>query len=38
MVQLSPILELTDYENVPLTEDIRDYLAREVLPFAGRLH
>ena len=24
--------ELTDYENVPLTEDIRDYLAREVLP------
>ena len=24
--------ELTDYENVPLTEDIRNYLAREVLP------
>ena len=24
--------ELTDYENVPLTESIRDYLAREVLP------
>ena len=24
--------ELTNYENVPLTEDIRDYLAREVLP------
>ncbi len=24
--------ELTDYENVPLTENIRDYLAREVLP------
>jgi len=24
--------ELTDYENVPLSEDIRDYLAREVLP------
>ena len=24
--------ELTDYENVPLTEDIHDYLAREVLP------
>jgi type I restriction enzyme M protein len=24
--------ELTDYENVPLTEDVRDYLAREVLP------
>lgn len=24
--------DLTDYENVPLTEDIRDYLAREVLP------
>ena len=23
---------LTDYENVPLTEDVRDYLAREVLP------
>ena len=24
--------ELTDYENVPLTENIRDFLAREVLP------
>ncbi len=24
--------ELSDYENVPLMEDIRDYLAREVLP------
>jgi len=24
--------ELTDYENVPLTEDPQDYLAREVLP------
>lgn len=24
--------DLTDYENVQLTEDIRDYLAREVLP------
>jgi type I restriction enzyme M protein len=24
--------ELTDYENVPLTEDIRDYVAREVFP------
>lgn len=24
--------ELTDYENVPLTEDVRDYLAREVMP------
>ena len=24
--------ELSDYENVPLNEDIRDYLAREVLP------
>ena len=24
--------DLTDYENVPLTENIRDYLAREVLP------
>ncbi len=24
--------DLTDYENVPLTEDVRDYLAREVLP------
>lgn len=24
--------ELSDYENVPLTMDIRDYLAREVLP------
>ncbi|SMF97869.1 type I restriction enzyme M protein [Methylomagnum ishizawai] len=27
-----PDPELSDYENVPLTEDIRDYLAREVLP------
>ena len=24
--------DLTDYENVPLLEDVRDYLAREVLP------
>lgn len=24
--------DLTDYENVPLIEDVRDYLAREVLP------
>lgn len=24
--------ELTDYENVPLIEDVRDYFAREVLP------
>jgi len=24
--------DLTDYENVPLGEDLRDYLAREVLP------
>lgn len=24
--------DLTDYENVPLKEDVRDYLAREVLP------
>lgn len=24
--------ELTDYENVPLSEDVREYLAREVLP------
>lgn len=24
--------ELTDYENVPLTEDVHDYLAREVVP------
>lgn len=24
--------DLSDYENVPLTEDIRDYFAREVLP------
>ncbi len=24
--------ELTDYENVPLSDDVRDYLAREVLP------
>ena len=27
-----PDKELTDYENVPLSEDVRDYLAREVLP------
>jgi type I restriction enzyme M protein len=25
--------DLTDYENVPLLEDIRDYFAREVLPY-----
>ena len=24
--------DLTDYENVPLTESVQDYLAREVLP------
>ncbi|MGN6217272.1 MAG: type I restriction-modification system subunit M [Solirubrobacterales bacterium] len=28
-----PDPELRDYENVPLTESIDDYLAREVLPF-----
>ena len=27
-----PDLELRDYENVPLKEDIHDYMAREVLP------
>lgn len=27
-----PDKELTDYENVPLSEDVRDYLAREVTP------
>ena len=27
-----PDSDLTDYENVPLGEDVRDYLAREVLP------
>ncbi len=27
-----PDTELTDYENVPYLEDIRDYFAREVLP------
>lgn len=27
-----PDSELTDYENVPLTESIEDYVAREVLP------
>ncbi|GID90844.1 DNA methyltransferase [Amorphoplanes digitatis] len=27
-----PDAELRDYENVPLSEDIHDYLAREVLP------
>ncbi|NEX20923.1 SAM-dependent DNA methyltransferase [Thiorhodococcus mannitoliphagus] len=30
--QLVPDSELTDYENVPLTERITDYFAREVLP------
>jgi len=27
-----PDTDLTDFENVPLNEDVRDYLAREVLP------
>lgn len=27
--------DLTDYENVPLSTDIHDYLAAEVLPYAG---
>jgi type I restriction enzyme M protein len=27
-----PDADLTDFENVPLNEDVRDYLAREVLP------
>jgi len=27
-----PDTDLTDYENVPFLEDIRDYFAREVLP------
>ncbi len=31
--QIVPDPDLTDYENVPLTEDIRDYFAREVLPY-----
>lgn len=30
--RLVPDAELTDYENVPMDQDIRDYLAREVLP------
>jgi type I restriction enzyme M protein len=30
--KIMPDTELTDYENVPLLEDIRDYFAREVLP------
>lgn len=29
-----PDTDLTDYENVPYLEDIRDYFAREVLPHA----
>ena len=29
---LEPDLELRDYENVPLTEEIAAYMAREVLP------
>lgn len=32
--QIIPDDELTDYENVPLGTDIRDYLAAEVLPHA----
>jgi type I restriction enzyme M protein len=31
---LIPDTDLTDYENVALGEDVRDYLAREVLPHA----
>jgi type I restriction enzyme M protein len=30
--QIVPDSELTDYENIPLTESIQDYVAREVLP------
>ncbi|MCI5103894.1 MAG: type I restriction-modification system subunit M [Algiphilus sp.] len=30
--EIVPDKALTDYENVPLGEDVRDYLAREVLP------
>jgi type I restriction enzyme M protein len=30
--QWAPDPDLTDYENVPLTESIKDYVAREVLP------
>jgi len=29
---LTPDTDLTDYENISLGEDVRDYLAREVLP------
>jgi len=32
--QIIPDDELTDFENVPLGTDIRDYLASEVLPYA----
>ncbi len=31
--QVEPDPELRDYENVPLTDDIDDYLQREVLPY-----
>ncbi len=31
--QMVPDPELTDYENVPLTENVKDYFAREVLPY-----
>ena len=30
--RLVPDSDLTDYENVPLTESVKDYVAREVLP------
>jgi len=30
--QVVPDTDLTDYENIPLGEDVRDYLAREVPP------
>jgi len=30
--EIIPDPDLTDYENVPLAMDIRDYLAKEVLP------
>lgn len=30
--QWVPDPDLTDYENVPLTESVKDYVAREVLP------
>jgi type I restriction enzyme M protein len=31
--KIVPDPDFTDYENIPLPEDIRDYFAREVLPY-----